>query len=436
MCIQNRNQMKWKWRFPIFSCLWNIDPQCLRCSMLCTSLTSNKLFRVYIFKETYLLLHSPSKCVLSFWKEMCLCALCHVFDNSCSFVLLYVNGGSSVIKSGYHAKRQVTPDIPHKQHQWSDSVWETMSSCESTSAVCRGHVVKTHLRWGCGLTNPRTSCGWFGIICALRKKNYTGSGKKLFALNFVSAAGLECVFYLLKFFVEDVEIICCTFNIFLRLLVGPHTFVHWQTHFEVDYCSQSTTARQISNSNSKPHWNVWLAQLKNFPRWTWIELSWSNSCGSSSTTIITYNLLSRSHSGKFQQCLAIMMAEQHTSTHGEVGASEVSWCMRCFKLGFPTTRQDSILESTVTPSMSVATHDQNLQHAVFGVFVSLEKNSVSNSRKSLKPQGCSVVFSFFINEHRTMKLSLPFLGDLRSLVRFVSFWKKRAKSEWAKSNHL
>ncbi len=29
-----------------------------------------------------------------------------------------------------------------------------------------------------------------------------------------------------------------------------------------------------------------------------------------------------------------------------------------------------------------------------------------------------------------------FLGDLRSLVRFVSFWKKRAKSEWAKSNHL
>ncbi len=31
---------------------------------------------------------------------------------------------------------------------------------------------------------------------------------------------------------------------------------------------------------------------------------------------------------------------------------------------------------------------------------------------------------------------LHFLGDLRSLVRFVSFWKKRAKSEWAKSNHL
>ncbi len=29
-----------------------------------------------------------------------------------------------------------------------------------------------------------------------------------------------------------------------------------------------------------------------------------------------------------------------------------------------------------------------------------------------------------------------FLGDLRSLVRFVSFWKKQAKSEWAKSNHL
>ncbi len=29
-----------------------------------------------------------------------------------------------------------------------------------------------------------------------------------------------------------------------------------------------------------------------------------------------------------------------------------------------------------------------------------------------------------------------FLGDLRSLVRFVSFWKKRAKSEQAKSNHL
>ncbi len=29
-----------------------------------------------------------------------------------------------------------------------------------------------------------------------------------------------------------------------------------------------------------------------------------------------------------------------------------------------------------------------------------------------------------------------FLGDLRSLVRFVSFWKKQAKSEWVKSNHL
>ncbi len=29
-----------------------------------------------------------------------------------------------------------------------------------------------------------------------------------------------------------------------------------------------------------------------------------------------------------------------------------------------------------------------------------------------------------------------FLGDLRSLVRFVSFWKKRAKLEWVKSNHL
>ncbi len=29
-----------------------------------------------------------------------------------------------------------------------------------------------------------------------------------------------------------------------------------------------------------------------------------------------------------------------------------------------------------------------------------------------------------------------FLGDLRSLVRFVSFWKKPAKSEQAKSNHL
>ncbi len=28
------------------------------------------------------------------------------------------------------------------------------------------------------------------------------------------------------------------------------------------------------------------------------------------------------------------------------------------------------------------------------------------------------------------------LVDLRSLVRFVSFWKKRAKSEQAKSNHL
>ncbi len=29
-----------------------------------------------------------------------------------------------------------------------------------------------------------------------------------------------------------------------------------------------------------------------------------------------------------------------------------------------------------------------------------------------------------------------FLGDLRSLVRFVSFWKKQAKLEQAKSNHL
>ena len=37
---------------------------------------------------------------------------------------------------------------------------------------------------------------------------------------------------------------------------------------------------------------------------------------------------------------------------------------------------------------------------------------------------------------RLWVLSVLFLDDLRSLVRFVSFWKKRAKSEQAKSNHL
>ncbi len=47
-------------------------------------------------------------------------------------------------------------------------------------------------------------------------------------------------------------------------------------------------------------------------------------------------------------------------------------------------------------------------------------------------------------QHRGVRLhttpiaehSAQFLGDLRSLVRFVSFWKKPAKSKQAKSNHL
>ncbi len=47
----------------------------------------------------------------------------------------------------------------------------------------------------------------------------------------------------------------------------------------------------------------------------------------------------------------------------------------------------------------------------------------------------SLCFSGCVSQITGSSMEL-FLGDLRSLVRFVSFWKKRVKLDLAKSNHL
>ncbi len=60
----------------------------------------------------------------------------------------------------------------------------------------------------------------------------------------------------------------------------------------------------------------------------------------------------------------------------------------------------------------------------------------THTHKRTKWESNASYSHFFRDRCKAKKTVNYFLGDLRSLVRFVSFWKKQAKLEWAKSNHL